>query len=110
MKREEIRKRRSQAAVGTGIVQIDEGRIQAHVDEVDKCLGLVENFAEFYPEAKWQRKSAHLRRDRVLKLLPSCCTAADIMDRPAISQVYLYQQGDPLAVVDDFLREQLNIC
>jgi putative transposase len=31
----------------------------------DKCLGLVENFAEFYPEAKWQRCVVHFyRKDR----------------------------------------------
>jgi putative transposase len=59
------------------VVQIAEGRIGAHLDEVvrswtaflrelrerglkgvklfvfDKCLGLVENLVEFYPEAHW---------------------------------------------------------
>jgi putative transposase len=29
----------------------------------DKCLGLVENFAEFYPEAKWQRCVVHFYRN-----------------------------------------------
>ena len=29
----------------------------------DKCLGLVENLAEFYPEAKWQRCVAHFYRN-----------------------------------------------
>jgi putative transposase len=29
----------------------------------DKCLGLVENLAEFYPEAKWQRCCVHFYRD-----------------------------------------------
>jgi transposase-like protein len=28
----------------------------------DKCLGLVENLAEFYPEAKWQRCVVHFYR------------------------------------------------
>jgi transposase-like protein len=25
----------------------------------DKCLGLIENLAEFYPEARWQRCVVH---------------------------------------------------
>lgn len=29
----------------------------------DKCLGLVENLAEFYPEAKWQRCVVHFYRN-----------------------------------------------
>jgi putative transposase len=29
----------------------------------DKCLGLVENLAEFYPEAKWQRCIVHFYRN-----------------------------------------------
>ena len=29
----------------------------------DKCLGLVENLAEFYPEAKWQRCAVHFYRN-----------------------------------------------
>src|SRR5665213_1908843 len=29
----------------------------------DKCLGLVENFADFYPEAKWQRCVVHFYRN-----------------------------------------------
>jgi len=29
----------------------------------DKCLGLVENLAEFYPEAKWQRCTVHFYRN-----------------------------------------------
>lgn len=29
----------------------------------DKCLGLVENFAEFYPEARWQRSVVHFYRN-----------------------------------------------
>lgn len=29
----------------------------------DKCLGLVENFAEFYPDAKWQRCVVHFYRN-----------------------------------------------
>jgi transposase-like protein len=29
----------------------------------DKCMGLVENFAEFYPEAKWQRCAVHFYRN-----------------------------------------------
>ena len=29
----------------------------------DKCLGLVENLADFYPEAKWQRCVAHFHRN-----------------------------------------------
>lgn len=29
----------------------------------DKCLGLVENLAEFYPEAKWQRCMVHFYRN-----------------------------------------------
>src|SRR5579859_6867585 len=29
----------------------------------DKCLGLVENFAEFYPEARWQRCIVHFYRN-----------------------------------------------
>ena len=29
----------------------------------DKCLGLVENFAEFYPEAKWRRCVVHFYRN-----------------------------------------------
>jgi transposase-like protein len=29
----------------------------------DKCLGLVENFVEFYPEAKWQRCVVHFHRN-----------------------------------------------
>ncbi len=29
----------------------------------DKCLGLVENLAEFYPEARWQRCVVHLYRN-----------------------------------------------
>ncbi len=61
--------------VAAPVVQIDEVRIQAHLDEVvratveetlfvsDKCLGLVENLAEFYPEAKWQRCVVHFYRN-----------------------------------------------
>jgi putative transposase len=29
----------------------------------NKCLGLVENLAEFYPEAKWQRCVVHFYRN-----------------------------------------------
>jgi transposase-like protein len=29
----------------------------------DKCLGLVENLAEFYPEARWQRCAVHFYRN-----------------------------------------------
>jgi transposase-like protein len=29
----------------------------------DKCLGLVENLAEFYPEAKWQRPAVRFYRN-----------------------------------------------
>jgi putative transposase len=29
----------------------------------DKCLGLVENLADFYPEAKWQRCAVHFYRN-----------------------------------------------
>ena len=29
----------------------------------DKCLGLVDNLAEFYPEAKWQRCVVHFYRN-----------------------------------------------
>ena len=29
----------------------------------DKCLGLVENLADFYPEAKWQRCVVHFYRN-----------------------------------------------
>lgn len=29
----------------------------------DKCLGLVENLAEFYPEARWQRRVVHFERN-----------------------------------------------
>jgi len=29
----------------------------------DKCLGLVETVAEFYPEAKWQRCMVHFYRN-----------------------------------------------
>jgi putative transposase len=29
----------------------------------DKCLGLVENLAEFYPEAPWQRCVVHFYRN-----------------------------------------------
>jgi putative transposase len=31
----------------------------------DKCLGLVENFTEFYPDAKWQRCVVHFYRNVV---------------------------------------------
>jgi putative transposase len=36
-------------------------RVQLFVS--DKCLGLVENLAEFYPEAKWQRCVVHFYRN-----------------------------------------------
>ncbi len=29
----------------------------------DKCLGLIENLAEFYPEARWQRCAVHFYRN-----------------------------------------------
>ena len=29
----------------------------------DKCLGLVENVVDFYPEAKWQRCVVHFYRN-----------------------------------------------
>lgn len=29
----------------------------------DKCLGVVESLADFYPEAKWQRCSVHFYRN-----------------------------------------------
>jgi putative transposase len=29
----------------------------------DKCLGLIENLAEFYPEARWQRCMVHFQRN-----------------------------------------------
>jgi hypothetical protein len=29
----------------------------------DKCLGLIENLAEFYPEARWQRCVVHFYRN-----------------------------------------------
>ena len=35
----------------------------------DKCLGLVESLAEFYPEARWQRCSVHFYRN-VWSLVP----------------------------------------
>jgi len=35
----------------------------------DKCLGLVESIAEFYPEAKWQRCMVHFYRN-VFSLVP----------------------------------------
>jgi len=36
----------------------------------DKCLGLVENLAEFYPEARWQRCVVHFYRN-VWTMVPS---------------------------------------
>jgi putative transposase len=36
----------------------------------DKCLGLVESLAEFYPEAQWQRCVVHLYRN-VFSIVPS---------------------------------------
>jgi putative transposase len=36
----------------------------------DKCLGLVENLAEFYPQAKWQRCAVHFYRN-VWRLVPN---------------------------------------
>lgn len=35
----------------------------------DKCLGLIESLAEFYPEAKWQRCTVHWYRN-VLSVVP----------------------------------------
>lgn len=34
-----------------------------NVSVSDKCLGLVENLAEFYPEAKWKRCVVHFYRN-----------------------------------------------
>jgi putative transposase len=35
----------------------------------DKCLGLVENLADFYPEAKWQRCIVGLLKTPIICLL-----------------------------------------
>lgn len=58
----------------------------------DKCLGLVENLAEFFPEAKWQRCVVHFYRN-VWTMVPT----SKVKEVSAMLKAIHAQEGEPEA-------------
>lgn len=75
----------------------------------DKCLGLIENLGEFYPQAKWQRCSVHFYRNVWTKVPASKVRAVAAMLKAIHAQEDKEQARVKARAVVEKLKE-MKLC